>query len=86
MCCPEVCGCGRWLADACAEYALKFLSGWPGGPERSRDPLPGGLLLPDDALGVDLVQHTDAVPCPLGYLRRWHTGVEPRRDGGMPRS
>lgn len=36
-----------------------------------------------DALGIDPEQDFDAVPCPRGYLGRWHPGIEPQLQAGM---
>jgi hypothetical protein len=38
--------------------------------QRGLDPESGRFLLTVDALGADLHEHVDAVPDPLGYLRR----------------
>lgn len=40
----------------------------------------GGLILTDDALGVDPEQDFHAMTCPLGHLRGGHACVEPGRD------
>lgn len=37
-----------------------------------------------DARGVDLQQYVHGVPCPVGYLGRRYTSVEPQRHGGVP--
>ena len=47
-------------------------------------PSTGRLVLPFDALGVDLEQHVHAVPGPLRDLGRWHSRIEPKRHGGVP--
>lgn len=41
-------------------------------------------MLAVDALRVDPHQDVHAVPGPLGYLGRWHPGVEPERHSGVP--
>jgi hypothetical protein len=55
-----------------------------GRPRGFEDPPLGLVLLAGDALGVDPEQDVDAVPGPVGDLRRRHASVEPGGDCGMP--
>ena len=48
------------------------------------DPASGRVVLADEALGVDLEQHGNAVPRPRGDLCCGHSSVEPRRHCGVP--
>jgi len=46
--------------------------------------LPGGRVLTEDALGVYLQEHVDAMSRPFGDQRRRNPGIQPRRYRGMP--
>jgi hypothetical protein len=85
-----VCGSGRCYAAGCAQYVPKFGAALVavllslGRAHGILDAPLGRLLLAVDALGVDPQQDIDAVPGPLGDLRRCDPGVEPGRDGSVP--
>src|SRR4051812_25198708 len=67
---------GGWLCRIRAEGSVV--------PERLDDPSLREGVLPREACGVDAQEDFHAVSGPLGYLRRGHSPVEPRRDAGVP--
>lgn len=74
--CPVASGAVRLYTGGCAEVAPKF-RGSLGEAQREGDTMARGVLLSGDALGVDPQQQSDAVPGPLGHLRRRDPCVQP---------
>jgi hypothetical protein len=77
-------------AQSCQASGVLFRRPWPGLPRLARvaqgvfDAPLGYMVVPVDALGVDLEQDGDAVPGPLGDLGGRDAPVKPGRDTRVP--